>query len=146
MAKIALEKASVIADEILKKGREIGCRPLTVVVLDDGGQYKVLKREDGAGLLRVEIALGKAWGALGMGISSRELSRRAGKNPAFYNSLAVMSQGRMVPVPGGVLIRDMEGELLGAVGVSGDTSDRDEECAVYAVRAAGLAADIGTEP
>lgn len=146
MAKISLEKASIIADETLKKGRELGCRPLAVVVLDDGGQYKVVKREDGAALLRVEIALGKAWGALGMGCSSRELSRRCAKNPVFYNALAAMSQGRMVPVPGGVLIRDSRGELLGTVGVSGDTSDRDEECALHGVRVAGLKADIGPEP
>ncbi|MGB7912572.1 MAG: heme-binding protein [Desulfobaccales bacterium] len=143
MAKISLVQASVIADEALKKGREISCDPLTVVVLDDGGQYKVVKREDGAGLMRVEIALGKAWGALGMGFASRELSRRAQEMPVFFGSLAAMSQGRMVPLPGGVLIREAQGDLLGAVGVSGDTSDRDEECAVHGVRAAGLTADIG---
>jgi uncharacterized protein GlcG (DUF336 family) len=143
MAKIGLTQASVIADEALEKGRETGCAPLTVVVLDDGGQYKVVKREDGAGIMRVEIALGKAWGALGMGLASRELSRRAEKMPLFFGSLAAMSQGKMVPLPGGVLIRDDRGELLGAVGISGDTSERDEECAVCGVRAAGLIADIG---
>ncbi|MGP8051199.1 MAG: GlcG/HbpS family heme-binding protein [Desulfobaccales bacterium] len=143
MAKISLAQAAVIADAALQKGRETGCDPLTVVVLDDGGQYKVAKREDGAGLMRVEIALGKAWGALGMGFASRELSRRAEKMPVFFGSLAAMSQGRMVPLPGGVLIRDAQGDLLGAVGISGDTSDRDEECAVHGVGAAGLTADIG---
>lgn len=143
MAKIGLTQASVIADEALEKGRETGCAPLTAVVLDDGGQYKVVKREDGAGIMRVEIALGKAWGALGMGLASRELSRRAEKMPLFFGSLAAMSQGKMVPLPGGVLIRDDRGELLGAVGISGDTSERDEECAVCGVRAAGLIADIG---
>lgn len=143
MAKISLEKASIIADVALAKGREINCDPLTVVVLDNGGQFKVVKREDESGLMRVEIALGKAWGALGMGFASRELSRRAEKMPVFFNALAAMSNGKMVPLPGGVLIRDQDGALLGAVGVSGDTSDRDEECAVHGVESAGLIADIG---
>lgn len=143
MSKISLEKASIIADQTLLKGREIGCAPLTVVVLDDGGHFKVVKREDGSGLMRVEIALGKAWGALGMGFASRELARRAEKMPVFFNALAAMSNGKMVPLPGGVLIRGESGALLGAVGVSGDTSDRDEECAVHGVKAAGLAPDIG---
>lgn len=143
MPKISLEKASIIADATLSKGREINCDPLTVVVLDDGGQFKVVKREDGSGLMRVEIALGKAWGALGMGFASRELSRRAEKMPVFFGALAAMSNGKMVPLPGGVLIRDEDGVLLGAVGVSGDTSDRDEECAVHGVKTAGLKPDIG---
>ncbi len=143
MPKISLQAASRIADAALARGREISCDPLTVVVLDNGGQYKVVKREDGSGLMRVEIALGKAWGALGMGFASRELSRRAENMPVFFNSLAAMSGGKMVPLPGGVLIRDHAGELLGAVGISGDTSDRDEECAVAGVEAAGLLADIG---
>lgn len=143
MSKLTLEQAAQVADAALAKGREIACDPLTVVVLDDGGHYKVVKREDGAGIMRVEIALGKAWGALGMGFASRELSRRAENMPVFFNSLAAMSQGKMVPLPGGVLIRDGQGGLLGAVGISGDTSDRDEICAVHGVRAAGLEPDIG---
>ena len=143
MPKISLEVATVVADAALAKGREIACDPLTVVVLDNGGQFKVVKREDNSGLMRVEIALGKAWGALGMGFASRELSRRAENMPVFFNALAAMSGGKMVPLPGGVLIRNGSGELLGAVGISGDTSDRDEECAVAGVAAAGLAADIG---
>ena len=143
MANIGLEKASVIADAVLSKGGDIGCDPLTVVVLDTGGHFKVVKRQDGSGLMRVEIALGKAWGALGMGFASRELSRRAEKMPVFFNALAAMSGGKMVPLPGGVLIRDDQGMLMGAVGVSGDTSDRDEECAVHGVISAGLKPDVG---
>jgi uncharacterized protein GlcG (DUF336 family) len=143
MGKLTLEQANRVADAALAKGREISCDPLTVVVLDDGGHFKVVKREDGSGLLRVEIALGKAWGALGMGFASRELSRRAEKMPVFFNALAVMSQGKMVPLPGGVLIRDGQNRLLGAVGISGDTSDRDETCGVHGVRTAGLVPDIG---
>ncbi len=143
MANIGLEKASAIADAVLSKGGDIDCDPLTVVVLDTGGHFKVVKRQDGSGLMRVEIALGKAWGALGMGFASRELSRRAEKMPVFFNALAAMSGGKMVPLPGGVLIRDDQGVLMGAVGVSGDTSDRDEECAVHGVISAGLKPDIG---
>ncbi|RJX34554.1 MAG: heme-binding protein [Desulfarculus sp.] len=143
MAKLTLEQASIIADQTLDKGRDLALQPLAVVVLDDGGHYKVVKREDGAGLLRVEIALGKAWGALGMGQAGRELARRAEKMPVFFGALAAMSGGKVVPLPGGVLIRDGQGRLLGAVGVSGDTSDRDEECALHGVRAAALSPDIG---
>ena len=88
--------------------------------------------------MRFDIAYGKAWGALGMGFGSREIFERAGKAPVFFSTLSVVSGGRMVPVPGGVLIRTAAGELVGAVGVSGDTSDRDEECAIAAIVAAGL--------
>lgn len=143
MSQLTLEKATLIVDQALVKGREIQCDPLTVAVLDAGGHVKALKREDGAGILRPEIAIGKAWGALGMGIPTRELAGRAAKMPIFFGSLAAMSQGKMVPVPGGVLIRSDGGEIMGAVGISGDTSDRDEECAVFGVEASGLRPDIG---
>jgi uncharacterized protein GlcG (DUF336 family) len=115
--------------------------PLTVVVLDAGGHPLVLKREDGAGILRPEVAFGKAWGALGMGQSSRTLRDRLADRPTFVNALAVASAGRLVPVPGGVLIRDDTGAVVGAVGISGDTSDKDEYCAIEGVRAAGLRPD-----
>jgi uncharacterized protein GlcG (DUF336 family) len=111
---------------------------LTVVVLDAGGHDIALKRQDGSGILRVDIARGKAWGALGMGFSSRELAERAQKVPAFMGALASVSQGRLVPAAGGVLIYDEGRNLVGAVGISGDTSDRDEDCAMSGVRAAGL--------
>lgn len=143
MSQLTLEKAAVIVDQALVKGREIKCEPLTVAVLDAGGHLKALKREDGAGILRPEIAIGKAWGALGMGIPTRELAQRAARMPVFFGSLAAMSQGKMVPVPGGVLIRSEKGDILGAVGITGDTSDRDEECAVFGVAASGLRPDIG---
>ena len=143
MSQLTLEKAAVIVDQALVKGREIKCEPLTVAVLDAGGHLKALKREDGAGILRPEIAIGKAWGALGMGIPTRELAQRAARMPIFFGSLAAMSQGKMVPVPGGVLIRSEKGDILGAVGITGDTSDRDEECAVFGVAASGLRPDIG---
>ena len=141
MTELTLELADRIADDVLAEGRRIGAAPLTVVVLDPGGHVVVAKRSDGSGILRIEIAHGKAYGALGMGLPGRALANRAAQFPMFFTALAAVSAGRMVPVPGGVLIRDAEGRLLGAVGISGDTSDKDEDCAVAAIRAAGLVAD-----
>lgn len=143
MTKLSLSVANLIVDKALEKGRELQFAPLTVVVLDAGGQIKILKREDGSSLLRQEIATGKAWGTLGMGFGGRELARRAAKTPAFFSALSDMSGGRMVPVPGGVLIKSCEGEILGAVGISGDTSENDETCAVHGIRCADLIPDTG---
>ena len=140
---LTLTQASTIVDVALQKGRDLKLQPLTVVVLDAGGQLKALKREDNSSLLRPEIALGKAWGVLGMGFGGRELARRAAQAPAFFSVLSDMSGGRMVPVPGGVLIRDNGGAIVGSVGISGDTSDQDEVCAVAGIQAAGLKADTG---
>jgi len=140
---LTLEQASIIVDKALEKGRELAFKPLTVAVLDAGGQLKALKREDGSSLLRPEIAGGKAWGALGMGFGGREFARRAAANPAFVQALSTASGGRVVPVPGGVLIRDRAGAILGAVGISGDTSENDEACAVYGIGCASLVADTG---
>lgn len=143
MNSIPLDTANLIADKALQKGREMKFAPLTVVVLDAGGQIKVLKREDDSSLLRPEIAMGKAWGALGMGFGSRELARRAEHMPIFFTALNAMSAGRVVPVPGGVLIRNPDGQVIGSVGISGDNSDNDEICAVHGIQAAGLSADTG---
>jgi len=140
---LTLAAASLIVDKALEKGRELKLKPLTVVVLDAGGHLKAAKREDGSSLLRPEIAGGKAWGVLGMGFGGREFARRAAANPAFVQALSVASGGRIVPVPGGVLIRDAQGEIAGAVGISGDTSENDETCATYAIGSAGLKADTG---
>jgi uncharacterized protein GlcG (DUF336 family) len=138
MTKLTLELALRVIDGALARGTELVCAPLTVVVLDAGGHDIALKRQDGSGILRVDIARGKAWGALGMGFSSRELGERAQKVPHFFGALASVSQGRLVPVAGGVLIHDEERNVMGAVGISGDTSDRDEDCALYGLTAAGL--------
>lgn len=138
-----LDTAIAIAQRTLVEGRDRGFAPLTVAVLDTGGHLVVLLRADGTSLLRPQIATGKAYGALGMGFGSRELSARAAKMPAFFNALIAMSDGRMVPVPGGVLVYAADGALLGAVGASGDTSDNDETCIVAAVVAAGLRAETG---
>jgi len=138
MIKLTLELAVRVIDGALTRASELTCAPLTVVVLDAGGHDIALKRQDGSGILRVDIARGKAWGALGMGLSSRELGERAQKVPHFFGALASVSQGRLVPVAGGVLIHDEERNVIGAVGISGDTSDRDEDCALSGVAAAGL--------
>ncbi len=140
---VTLAQASTIVDTALKKGRETNCAPLTVAVLDAGGHLVAFKREDRSGILRYDIAYGKAWGALGMGFGSRELAERSGKNPIFFGSLVTVAQGRFVPVAGGVLIKDASGNVLGAVGISGDTSDKDEVCAVAGIEAAGLKAVVG---
>ena len=140
---VTLAQASTIVDVALKKGRETDCAPLTVAVLDAGGHLVTFKREDRSGILRFDIAYGKAWGALGMGFGSRELSERSAKNPIFIGALTAIAQGRLVPVPGGVLIKDAGGAVLGAVGISGDVSDKDEACAVAAIEAAGLKAVVG---
>jgi uncharacterized protein GlcG (DUF336 family) len=142
MKTLTLSAANCIADKALEKGKELKFAPLTVVVLDAGGQIKVVKRDDGSSLLRFEIAMGKAWGTLGMGFGGREIARRAVKQAGFYSALSDMSGGRMVPVPGGVLIKS-DGEIIGTVGISGDTSDNDETCAVYGIRSADLTPDTG---
>ena len=143
MAALTLDQASIIVDKALEKGRELKLQPLTVIVLDAGGQLKAMKREDRSSLLRPEIAMGKAWGTLGMGFGGREFARRAGANPVFLQALMAASGGRIVPVPGGVLIRDAAKAVIGAVGISGDTSDKDEVCALAGVTAAGLTGDAG---
>ena len=146
MTSVTLEQASVIVDKSLEKGRELNYPPLTVVVLDAGGHVKAAKREDGSSLMRFELAMGKAWGTLGMGFGGRELMRRSqAMIPHFFNALSDMSGGRMVPVPGGVLVRDGGGEIIGSVGISGTTSEDDEICAVYGIEATGLAPDTGDE-
>jgi uncharacterized protein GlcG (DUF336 family) len=143
MANVTLDQASTIVDAALKRGRETSCAPLTVAVLDAGGHLVCFKREDRSGILRFEIAFGKAWGALGFGLGSRELASRAAKVPMFFTAVVAASGGRLVPVPGGVLIRDRAGDVIGAVGISGDVSDKDEACAIARVEAAGLTADPG---
>ncbi|WP_237216082.1 GlcG/HbpS family heme-binding protein [Falsiroseomonas oryziterrae] len=140
---ITLDAARRIADATLAKGREMGLAPLTVVVLDGAGQLKAALREDGSSLARVEIAWGKANGCLAMGFGGRELARRAQAMGPFMNALSDITGGRAVPVPGGVLVKDGAGAVLGAVGVSGDLSDKDEACAVAGIRAAGLTPETG---
>lgn len=143
MNKLTLAHATLITDTALAEGHRLDLQPLCVAVLDAGGHLLALKRDERASLLRPQIATGKASGALGMGFGGRELARRATKMPAFFNALSDLAGGNMVPVPGGVLIRNSGGEILGAVGISGDTSDNDELCAVAGVATAGFIADTG---
>lgn len=143
MSGLTLAQASTIVDTALKVGREKKFQSLSVAVLDAGGHLVAFKREDKSGILRFDIAFGKAWGALGMGFGSRTLYERAEKTPTFFHMLAAASGGRIVTVPGGVLIRDAGGDIVGAAGISGDTSDNDELCAIAGIEAAGLKADPG---
>ena len=146
MAKLTLEQAQKIIEVASAKQKAEKWNPLTIAVLDDGGHLKAFAREDGAGILRPQIATGKAWGALGMGLGSRAFAKRIAEQPgapAFFNALAAMSGGRVVPVPGGVLIRDASKTVIGAVGISGDTSDKDEACCLAGIAAAGLVGDTG---
>lgn len=136
---LPLDRANAIVIESLTLGRKASLLPLTVVVLDAGGKLVAMQSEDGSGLIRFEIALGKAYGALGMGFSSRLIRDRLSERPTFQNALAAASDGRLIPVPGGVLVEDAEGVTLGAVGISGDTSDKDEYCAIEAIKSAGYA-------
>ena len=143
---LTLRQATTIVETALRTGREINCAPLAVAVLDAGGHLKAFAREDGAGIVRPQIAVGKAWGALGMGLGSRTLARRVAEQPqqqAFFAALNAMSEGRVVPAAGGVLVRDDAGTVLGAVGISGDVSDKDEACALAGIAAARLVADPG---
>ena len=133
----------MIVDEAIRHGRAKKMKPLTVTVLDAGGHMIAFKREDKSGILRREIAEGKAWGVLGMGYGGREFARRNAIRPTFYTALAVASGGRVMPVIGGVLVRDDAGEIVGAVGVSGDTEDNDDACAIAGIKAARLTADNG---
>ena len=139
---LTFDLARKLADLCLDRAREMNLKPLTVAVLDASGHLKVLLRQDGTSLLRSEIAQGKARGAIGMGLGSRALYNRAQEQPYFIQAMNTIAGGSLVPVPGGVLIRK-DGEIIGAVGITGDTSDNDEACAVAAIEALGLQADGG---
>jgi uncharacterized protein GlcG (DUF336 family) len=143
---IDLARATVIVDQALAQGRTLGLPPLTVAVLDAGGCLVAFKREDGSSLLRPEIAQAKAWGALGMGIGSRAIAQRASVAPAFVSAVNALAGGRVIPVPGGVLIRSSAKSIIGAVGITGATSDQDEACAVAGIESAGLTPDTGADP
>jgi len=142
MSLLTLKQAEVIVDQALEKARQLKLPPLAVVVLDDSGHIKAVKREDGASMFRVDIGQGKAWGAVAMGCSSRALANRAKQNQNFFLTLAATSAGKLLPQQGGVLIRDAAGAVLGAVGISGASGDEDETCGAYGVEKAGLKPDV----
>ncbi|PYE85213.1 GlcG/HbpS family heme-binding protein [Phyllobacterium leguminum] len=143
MAQLTLDKANQIIEGALAKAKTLGLKPLAIAVFDAGGHLKAFQRQDGTSILRFEIASGKAFGALAVGAGSRWLHNQAKDRPHFLEGLSGISGGRVMPVPGGVLIKDANGEILGATGVTGDTSDNDEAAAVAGIEAAGFAADAG---
>ncbi len=140
---ITLAAAARIVDAALAEGRRMNLPPLSAAVLDAAGCLVAFKREDNSSLLREHIAQGKAYGCLAMGVGGRVLAERARTGPAFIAAATTLAQGRLVPVPGGVLIRDAGGKILGAVGVTGAASDEDEACAVAGITAEGLTPDTG---
>ena len=135
---LSLETAREIVAATRSSGRTSGFKPLTVEVLDAGGHVVAAEREDGSSNKRFEIAFGKAHGALAMGLGSRALQVRAQEHPYFMAAVTPAVGGSLIPVPGGVLVRDADGTLLGAVGVSGDNSDNDEAAAMAGIQSAGL--------
>lgn len=140
--RLTLEQANTIVAAAIEHARDMNFRPLTVVVLDDAGQLKAMQREDGASMFRFDVALGKAYGAVGMGASSRFLAERARDNPNFFITLAATADGRFLPQPGAVLIRDADGNVLGAAGASGAAGTEDEAAVAHGIRAAGLLTDL----
>lgn len=146
MDELTLTAATQAARKALETGRSMGLAPLAVAVLDARACVRTLLTEDGCSTLRADIAQAKARSALALGAGGAALARRAEKNPAFFASLGPLSHGQMVPVRGSVLVRSAEGRLLGAVGISGDTPDNDEACAVAGIiEGAGLLAETGEE-
>ncbi len=142
MNHLTLAKANQIIQVAIKSARSLKLAPLTVVVLDEAGHLKAMQREDGATRLRQDIAIAKAWGAVNMGISSRALATVAEQRPDFMSALISLSEGKVMPVVGGVLIKNQENTIIGAVGVSGDMSDQDELCAITGIEVAGFKAEV----
>ncbi|HEU5094676.1 MAG TPA: heme-binding protein [Reyranella sp.] len=138
MPRLTLAQANRIVEAALAKAREMKVKPLAVAVLDDGGHVKALQREDEASMFRNDVAIGKAWAAVGMGASSRTLLQRAKENPQFFGALAATAQGKFLPQTGALLIKDPEGNVIGAAGASGGTGDEDEAVCMAGIAAAGL--------
>jgi uncharacterized protein GlcG (DUF336 family) len=138
MTRLTLDQANAIIAGTIDTGRAAGSAPLTVVVIDDSGHLVAAQRQDGASMFRFDIAMGKAWGAVAFGVSSRDLAGKARDNPSFMQALAVTSGGRLLPNPGAVPILGADGAIVGAVGVSGDSGPEDEKFAIAGVEAAGL--------
>lgn len=141
MSKLTLKQANTIIEKAFEKAQEMKVKPLAVVVLDDSGNVVSAQRQDNASMFRFDVGLGKAWGAVAMGCSSRALAKRAKDNPNFMVTLAATAKGKFLPQPGAVLIRNAQGEVLGAAGASGGTGDEDEACCAFGVEQAGLKAD-----
>jgi uncharacterized protein GlcG (DUF336 family) len=140
MSRITLAQAKIIIAATFDKAAELGLKPLSAAVLDAGGHLIAFERQDGGSILRPDIARGKASGALALGVSSRKIGDMASERPTFVGALGQIGPGGMIPAAGGVIVIDESGEPLGAVGVTGDTSDNDEICALAGIAAAGLTA------
>jgi len=140
---LTLAAAQQIVQAALEEAGTRGLKPLAIVVLDSRGCIKASVAQDGTSLLRDKVAHGKAFGALGLGLGSRAIFQRAQEQPYFVSAANAIAGGALVPVPGGVLVREPSGEIVGAVGISGDTSDNDEACAVAAIKSASLVPDAG---
>src|SRR5690606_22869337 len=140
MHRLNLAQANALIEAAFARGAKLGLKPLTVTVHDPGGHLIACQRQDGASNMRVKLAGGKACGALALGVSSRAIGKMAEERPHLVTSLNTMSEGGMVPVAGGVIVYDPHGTVLGAIGVTGDTSDNDEACALAAIQAVGLTA------
>ncbi len=141
MALITLSQSEHIIDAVISRARELNCRPVSVVIVEPGAVIKAFKKEDGSSMMRFEMATGKAYAALALGRSSSLVRVRAEQRPLFMDFLSKASQDRIFAEGGGMLIRAADGELLGAVGVTGDTQERDEELAAHGIRTAGLKTD-----
>lgn len=140
MRPLTLEQANQIIAAALARSKKEGYKPMGIAVLDEAGHLKAFAREDGASMFRFEIAQAKAWGSVGMGVSSRTLGQRAKDNPNFFVSLAATAQGKLLPQTGAVLIKDAAGQVMGAVGASGGTGDEDEVICIAGIEAVGLIA------
>ena len=143
MTEITLKQANEIIDTAHLEGEKRNLAPLTVAVLDAGGHIKALSRADGTGFMRPLMAVAKAWGAIGVGVSSRTLGEMGEQRPMFMNALIHVADHQLLPVAGGVLVRDSSNAVIGAVGISGDLSDEDEHCAIAGIQAVGYKADSG---
>ena len=141
MTTVSLDQAERMIDAIFARARELGCRPLSVVVVEPGAKVKAFKKEDGSAMMRFEMAFGKAYAALALGRSSSLVRVRAEQRPMFMDYLLRASDEQIFPEGGGMLVRDAEGEVIGAIGVTGDTQERDEELAAHGIHAAGLKTD-----
>jgi uncharacterized protein GlcG (DUF336 family) len=141
MPRLTLKQANTIIEKGLVKAREMKIKPLAIVVLDDSGNIVSAQREDGASMFRMDVAKGKAWGAVAMGASSKALANRAKSNPNFFLTLASTAGGKFLPQTGAALIKDKDGAIIGAAGASGGTGEEDEACCVTGIEAAGLTAD-----
>lgn len=141
MATITLEQADMICAAALQYAEDHNFQPITVAVYDGGGALRVLRQPDPGRIMFAEMAMAKGWGAFAMGMPSRTLAERHAINPNGIDSLRLVAGGKLPPVIGGVLIKDAEGNVIGAVGATGDLGDRDEACAIAGIKAAGLIPD-----